>query len=194
MPDDLYTRIERSVPITCVDFVPVRRRGHGTEVGLILRRSPFGQVWCHLGGRVQHGETLSDAIRRHAHETLGVTVDLGPDPQPVWVYQWFPDELRPQTGLVAGRDPRKHAIGLSFVVDLTGKQPEPRDEALDFAYFSVVALPQPLWPGCEHLIRQLVSQGLTDGDLAVQCSPSQGVHLPTGARPEFMVDRVSGIE
>jgi len=157
MPRDLYIQIERSVPITCVDFVPVRRDEHGCEVGLILRDSPFGQVWCHLGGRVQRGETLADAIRRHTRETLGVEVDLGPDPQPLWVYQWFPDEFRPQTGLVAGHDPRKHAIALSFVVDLTGKRPEPRDEALDFAYYSTENLPDPLWPGCEHLIRRLVA-------------------------------------
>jgi ADP-ribose pyrophosphatase YjhB (NUDIX family) len=156
--DDLYTQIEHSIPISCVDFVAVRREKRGTEVGLILRESPFGQVWCHLGGRIQHGETVGDAIRRHARETLGVEIDLGPDPQPVWVYQWLPDELRPQTSLVTGHDPRKHAIGLSFVVDLTGEELHPQDEALDFAYFPIGALPQPLWPGCEHLVRQLVSR------------------------------------
>jgi ADP-ribose pyrophosphatase YjhB (NUDIX family) len=158
IPDDLYTRIEQSIPISCVDFVPVRRRERGTEVGLILRESPFGQVWCHLGGRIQHGETVGDAIHRHARDTLGVEIDLGPDPQPVWVYQWLPDELRPQTGLVTGHDPRKHAIGLSFVVDLTGEELHPQDEALDFAYFPIGALPQPMWPGCEHLVRQLISR------------------------------------
>jgi ADP-ribose pyrophosphatase YjhB (NUDIX family) len=168
--DDFYIRIEHAVPILCVDFVPVRRRNARTEVGLILRDSPFGRVWCHLGGRVQHGETLADAIRRHAFDTLDVEIDLGPDPQPVWVYQWFPDELRPQTGLVAGRDPRKHAIGLSFVIDLAGKQPEPRDEALDFAYFAPTKLPSPLWPGCGNLIRQLLTRSLLScGD--DNCSP-----------------------
>lgn len=158
IPDDLYTQIERSIPIICVDFVALRHGERGTEVGLILRESPFGQVWCHLGGRVQHGETVGDAIRRHARNTLGVEIDLGPDPQPVWVYQWFPDEHRPPTGLVTGHDPRKHAIGLSFVVDLAGEELDPRDEALDFAYFPIGALPRPLWPGCENLVRQLVSR------------------------------------
>jgi ADP-ribose pyrophosphatase YjhB (NUDIX family) len=158
IPDDLYTQIERSIPITCVDFVALRHGERGTDVGLILRESPFGQVWCHLGGRVHHGETVGDAIRRHARNTLGVEIDLGPDPQPVWVYQWFPDEHRPSTGLVTGRDPRKHAIGLSFVVDLAGEELDPRDEALDFAYFPTGALPKPLWPGCENLVRQLVSR------------------------------------
>jgi hypothetical protein len=156
--DDLYTQIEHSIPIACVDFVAVRRGERGTEVGLILRESPFGQVWCHLGGRIQHGETVGDAIRRHTCDTLDVEIDLGPDPQPLWVYQWLPDEYRPQTGLVTGRDPRKHAIGLSFVVDLTAEDVRPQNEALDFAYFPIGALPQPLWPGCEYLVRQLVSR------------------------------------
>lgn len=155
IPDDLYSEIERSVPIICVDFVPVRSGDHGTEVGLILRESPFGRVWCHLGGRVQHGETIAGAIRRHAHDTLGVEVDPGPDPQPALVYQWFPDDLRPPTGLVTGHDPRKHAVALSFVVEFVGNEPDPRNEALDFGYFSIDALPEPLWPGCEHVVRQL---------------------------------------
>ena len=63
IPDDLYTQIEHSIPISCVDFVPIRRGERGTEVGLILRESPFAQVRCHLGVRVPHGETVGDAIR-----------------------------------------------------------------------------------------------------------------------------------
>jgi ADP-ribose pyrophosphatase YjhB (NUDIX family) len=181
LPDDLYMQIEQSIPISCVDFVPIRRGEEGTEVGLILRESPFGQVWCHLGGRVQRGETVGDAIRRHARQTLDVEIDLGPDPQPVWVYQWFPDDLRPQTALVAGRDPRKHAIGLSYVVDLTGEEPRPQDEALDFAYFPIGALPNPLWPGCEDLVCQLASRAL----LGRNDRPSQRSHRParTPVRP-----------
>jgi ADP-ribose pyrophosphatase YjhB (NUDIX family) len=155
IPDDLYTRIERSIPIPCVDFVPLQRGERGTEVGLILRESPFGHVWCHLGGRVQHGETVGDAIGRHARDTLDVEIDLGPDPQPLWVCQWFPNELRPRTGLITGEDPRKHAIALSFVIDLAGQEPHPQNEALEFAYFPIGALPEPLWPGCEYLVYQL---------------------------------------
>lgn len=157
LPDDLYSQIEKSIPITCVDFVPLRCGKHGTEVGLILRESPFGRVWCHQGGRVQHGETIGDAIRRHALDTLNVEIDPGSDPQPVFVYQWFPEELMPQTGLVAGRDPRKHAIALSFVIDLDGKEPTPQNEALEFGYFPIDALPEPLWPGCQHVVRQLAA-------------------------------------
>ena len=60
--------------------------------------------------------------------------------------------------VVTGHDPRKHAIALSFVVDLTGEEPHPQDEALEFAYFPIGALPKPLWPGYEYLVCHLASR------------------------------------
>lgn len=166
LPAELYAQIERSVPLVCVDFVPVRRDSAAriTHVGLILRDSPFGRVWCHLGGRVLYGETVANAIRRHARDTLDVDVHVGDDPQPDWVYQWFPDAVAPRPAadgtaepstLVFGRDPRKHAVGLSFTLDLGDHAPHPGNEALDFGYFAVDALPSPLWPGCEALLSRL---------------------------------------
>jgi len=143
---DLYGRIEASMPIACVDFVPVR----DGRLGLIRRASPHGEVWCHLGGRVLRGETLADALRRHCTETIGLVPVVGVDPQPAYVYQWFPPGLAPVDGTAFGDDPRKHAIGLSFVVEVAGVA-RPRGEALAFEYFSPDLLPQPLWPGCRDL-------------------------------------------
>lgn len=158
LPADLYAQIEQSMPIACVDFVPVRRDKNGipAEVGLILRESPFGQVWCHLGGRIQYGETLANAIQRHSRESLGAVPHVGVDPQPMWVYQWFPERVAPSDGLTFGADPRKHAIGLSFIVDLGEQLITPANEALDFAYFDVAELPEPLWPGCAELLTRLI--------------------------------------
>lgn len=156
LPDDLYATIERSMPMACVDFVEVTDAG----VGLILRDSPFGQVWCHLGGRILRGETIADALRRHAHDTLRVELTLPADPQPGYVYQWFPDDIRPNDdGVDHGHDPRKHAIGLSFIVDFIGAA-APQNEALDYQHFAVDALPEPLWPGTAELLRRL---GVTSG-------------------------------
>lgn len=148
LPDDLYATIEQSVPIVCVDFVPTR----GDQVGLILRDSPFGRVWCHLGGRILRGETIAAALRRHAYDTVQVDLALANDPQPGYVYQWFPAEVRPDDGLPHGDDPRKHAVGLSFVVDFIG-EPQPRNEAIDFRWFTT--LPEPLWPGTARLLERL---------------------------------------
>lgn len=150
LPTDLYETIEKSMPLTCVDFVEMTDAG----VGLILRDSPFGQVWCHLGGRILRGERIADGLRGHARETLAVEVDLPADPQPGYVCQWFPDDIRPDDGVDHGHDPRKHAIALSFVVEFHGT-PEPQNEALDYRHFAVDALPEPLWPGTAELLRKL---------------------------------------
>lgn len=140
------------MPITCVDFVPLRG---DAEIGLILRESPFGRVWCHLGGRVLHGETVAGALRRHAHDTLAVGLDLPLNPQPRFVYEWFPPDIAPTDGTVYGDDPRKHSIALSYVVALSGERPHPQNEALEFAWFDIDSLPSPMWPGSADMIARL---------------------------------------
>ncbi len=144
------------MPIACVDFVPTRVVESRTEIGLILRNSPFGRVWCHLGGRIAQGESIADALQRHARDTLDTGVTLDADPQPTYVYQWFPPEDRPESAqhFAHGDDPRKHAIGLSFTVQLDG-DPSPRNEAIDFDWFAPAVLPEPLWPGCRDLFSRL---------------------------------------
>lgn len=154
LPADTYRLIEQSMPIACVDFVLVRERNGHRELGLILRDSPHGRVWCHLGGRIQRGETIAGAIRRHSRETIGIEPTLPLNPQPDYVYEWFPPDLTPADGTVSGDDPRKHAIGLSFVLDVEGA-PRARNEGLDFDYFAPGALPANLWPGCRKLFALL---------------------------------------
>lgn len=155
LPPDLYAQVERSLPIACVDVVPARSTASGTEVGLILRESPFGQVWCHLGGRVLYGESLTDAVRRHATSTIALAPVLSPNAQPRYVYEWFPPEIAPDDGTVYGDDPRKHAIALSYVVTLEEGALLPRNEALDFAWFTLDELPSPMWPGSAEMIALL---------------------------------------
>lgn len=157
IPDDLYAQIERCIPIVCVDFVALRRGASGPQVGLIMRDSPFGRVWCQLGGRVHWGESIRDALRRHAYETLQVEVDPGPDPQPLLVYQWFPDKNAVPPGLIAGHDPRKHSVSLTYTIDLGAAKVRPQNEALAFEYFPIDKLPSPMWPGSEHVVNRLTS-------------------------------------
>lgn len=143
-----YKRVQATMPIVCVDVLPVRKalRGYppfgnimgALEVGLIRRRSPQGVRWGHLGGRLLRGEEIKDAIRRQVREALGDNVDV-PIPrgsfQPVWVAEYFP-EARPGFGV----DPRQHCVSLVYAVDLPS-EPEPRNEALEFRWFPADALP-----------------------------------------------------
>lgn len=158
IPDELYATIEASIPIACADFILVRSvDGHVAQVGLIERHSPYGTVWCHLGGRIRHGETIAKALTRHLEDSLsGAVVEIGDDPQPVHTYQWFPAEVAPTTSLQFGLDDRKHAIGLSYVLEETGQPRPATGEALDFRYFPVDDLPTRMWPGSATLVAKLL--------------------------------------
>ena len=160
LDDATWEAVQRTVPITCVDLLPLRGGGDRTEVALVQRATPFGAKprWCHMGGRVRHGETLRAALLRHLHETLrGVEVALPADPQPDYVMQWFPDAVDPaRDGVAYGWDPRQHAVALCFAVELTGEpEPVPGGEALRFGWFAteaVAGMGDELWPGTAAVV------------------------------------------
>jgi ADP-ribose pyrophosphatase YjhB (NUDIX family) len=161
LSDEAWDEIQASVPIVCVDLVPVRLDATGavSAVGLIRRRMPGtgDVVWCVLGGRINHGETLRAAVVRHIESTLsGADFDLPADPQPAYVFQWFPS-VRNDDGVAYGIDPRRHSVGLCFVVPITGEPTAVENgEALHFAWFAVDeldALEDQCWPGTLEAIR-----------------------------------------
>jgi hypothetical protein len=169
LDESMWDMIQGAVPIVCVDLVPVRRRtlSEGHEVGLIRRHTPFaGKIaWCQVGGRVHRGETIRDSLLRHLHGTLsGVRVDLPSDPQPGYVMQWFPvlPPSEPAAGVWYGLDPRRHAVALSFGVEIGGDPiPVPGGEAMEFSWFAAEeldALRSELWPGTESLIQALLTR------------------------------------
>ncbi len=117
--DDLAEARDR-VPMVYVDAVPVRVDGDGVvaEVGLLLRVMPDGTVSrAVISGRVQHGERVRDALRRHLEKDLGPTARprLPLDPRPFTVVEYFPD---PE--VTGYHDPRQHAVSLAFVVPVDG--------------------------------------------------------------------------
>lgn len=162
IPDDLWATIQSSVPIVCVDVVPVRDCGDSLQVGLIRRRfADTGHpVWCHLGGRVNYGETTDEAVVRHLRSTLvEAHVDLSADPQPHHVMQWFPPQVR--TGNTYGDDPRKHAVSLCWALHL-GDDLTVRDggEGSELAWFDADLSglsSSSVWPGSTHLIARTLA-------------------------------------
>lgn len=160
LPEDLWAQVQSSMPILCVDILPIHRQSV-RKVELINRRFPDGRaVWCHLGGRVHYGETTDEALRRHLTETLvGVDgITFSSDPQPDHVMQWFPPSVR--SDATYGDDPRKHAVGLTYVVEVPIDVVARKDgEGTDFAWFdSSLADADPLWPGTAHLVSSVLSQ------------------------------------
>jgi ADP-ribose pyrophosphatase YjhB (NUDIX family) len=136
-----WKRAQETIPIVCVDVLPVRLDARGVleKIGLIFRATPHqGQRWCIVGGRLWRNESIAEAITRQLRETLGsrIVFSIDADPQPDYVAQYF-TAARP----VGTLDPRQHALTLNFMVPLTG-DPEPAGEAIDFRWFDPSGLPK----------------------------------------------------
>lgn len=173
-----WTWASRNLPIACADVVPVvlDRSGNVGTIGLILRESPFGAPrWCHIGGRVNYGETLHRAAQRHLLATLTrpngeLDADAMPS-EPLATFEFFP-EYREGHGV----DPRKHAVSACFRVecpqDITTRA---GGEGLEFKWFPQGRLPQEsqLWPGTSDLVRRVTTGPsedlLTYETLQAQC-------------------------
>jgi ADP-ribose pyrophosphatase YjhB (NUDIX family) len=135
-----WKRAQETVPIACVDIVPIRLNTVGVieKVGLIWRQTPHqGLRWCVVGGRLWRNESLAEAIGRQLRETLGEAIEyrLDADPQPDYVVQYFTTARE-----IGSVDPRQHALTLNFCIVLGG-EPEPRGEAIDFRWFERDRLP-----------------------------------------------------
>jgi len=131
--------VQASVPIACVDVLAVRQHAQeAIRVGLIRRETPHQRErWCLIGGRLALDESLEEAISRELYGALGpgIVFRLPPDPQPVYVAQYFTHRRE-----VGSFDPRQHAVGLIFAVQVGGAI-HAQAEALDFAWFISDRLP-----------------------------------------------------
>ncbi|HEY2589382.1 MAG TPA: DUF4916 domain-containing protein [Tepidisphaeraceae bacterium] len=142
LSDDDYRRVQRSVPIACVDIAPLRLSPHGSieSIGLILRDTPHqGRRWCLVGGRILRDESLAEAAARHLRQTLGdaIRFTLAPDAQPAYVSQYFTS--RREVGVI---DPRQHSIAVNYLIAVDGLV-TPMGEAHEFRWFDASALPGP---------------------------------------------------
>ena len=100
------------------------------RVLLVRRRNP-PPGWAFPGGFVDEGETLEAAAVREIREETGLEVDL------VAQFHTYSDPAR---------DPRHHTVTTVFLgrpLD-PGALPVPDDDALEAAFFSLDALPDPL--------------------------------------------------
>ncbi|MDD5430731.1 MAG: DUF4916 domain-containing protein [Candidatus Pacebacteria bacterium] len=73
----LFDKIQKSIPIVCVDLVFFRNLGKKAET-LLLKRKIYPEIgkWCVIGGRVLKGEQLRNTIDRQAGRELGVKVKV----------------------------------------------------------------------------------------------------------------------
>ncbi len=116
-------------PSVTVDAVAARETSAGLEL-LMIERGPNPPVWAGMwafpGGFVDYGEDPEDAVLREMHEETGVT---GDNPRIIHVLG------------APGRDPRKHCVGLFYLVD-ADLEAEPRgaDDAVSAAWVPITEL------------------------------------------------------
>lgn len=128
-----YRFICDRVPIVCVDLLPISADG---RVGLVLRKTAAGAGHCLVGGPVQRGERLADAIDRQVAATLGTAVSVDrPTVRFISVFEYFTEPGESELF-----DPRKHAVSLTYTGVVAGV-PHPCGEALEFAWFDALDLP-----------------------------------------------------
>jgi ADP-ribose pyrophosphatase YjhB (NUDIX family) len=115
----------------------VRQRGEPDRI-LLMRRSD-NQHWGLPGGYVEPGESVRNAAQREVREETGYEIEVG---RLVGVYS------DPRMQVIDYGDGRRvHAINLCFEA-VAGAQHElgTPDETLEWGFFAVGALPQPLVP------------------------------------------------
>lgn len=70
IPEALYTKIKRCIPIPCVDLVVT---SHNGRILMLKRKNPPAQnQWWFPGGRVHFGEQRRDAAARKLFEECGL--------------------------------------------------------------------------------------------------------------------------
>jgi 8-oxo-dGTP diphosphatase len=114
-------------------------RDDSGAVLLIKRRNPpLG--WALPGGFVDVGETLESAVARELTEETGLSV------RSLRQFHTYSDPAR---------DPRHHTVSTVFLVEASGI-PTANDDALDAAFFSPHALPQPVVFDHARIIAEVV--------------------------------------
>jgi ADP-ribose pyrophosphatase YjhB (NUDIX family) len=154
IPLEEWRWTQRHVPITCLDFMPIRTVASRLDaVGLIMRDSPQGPGWSLAGGRIFYNESTEEAAARHLSLNLGPAVRfLAADwHRPDFICQYLTE---PREGFPL--DTRQHAISLTYLVELEGEI-SPANEAHEFRWFLPDALPERLSFGQDAFLPRLVA-------------------------------------
>ena len=98
-----------------------------------------------------------------------IAITLTDDPQPVYVGQYFTSQRR-----IGGTDPRQHAIGLTFALEISGEI-RPQGEALDFRWFEPGKLPAA--PGIWFWTKPNCRIGLGTAQIRPVTDPGSFIHV-----------------
>ena len=123
---DKCGRDDYQSPSVTVDAIATRNIGDSLEL-LMIKRGPqpseWEGMWAFPGGFVDYGEDPEDAVIRELFEETGVE---GKNPLPLTILG------------TPGRDPRKHCIGLFYLVEVNpDSKPVGGDDAVDAMWINI---------------------------------------------------------
>ncbi len=133
-----YELVTNSVPIVCIDVIPLIYSNNTVKLGAIIRAtgSESGKVAL-IGGRILKNESITEAIRRHIQKDLSCTQfsynQLNNEDSPFLVQQYEHTASLPKK--FECFDPTKHSIGLTYLIELQ-ETPVATNEARDFLWLS----------------------------------------------------------
>tara|TARA_B110000003_G_scaffold120930_1_gene123356 strand:- start:411 stop:863 length:453 start_codon:yes stop_codon:yes gene_type:complete len=128
---DKCGRDDYQSPSVTVDAIATRNVSDSLEL-LMIKRGPqppeWEGMWAFPGGFVDYGEDPEDAVIRELLEETGV---VGKYPLPLTILG------------TPGRDPRKHCIGLFYLVEVNpDSKPVGGDDAVDAMWINIKQLNQ----------------------------------------------------
>ena len=123
---DKCGRDDYQSPSVTVDAIATRNISDSLEL-LMVKRGPqppeWEGMWAFPGGFVDYGEDPEDAVIRELFEETGV---VGKNPLPLTILG------------TPGRDPRKHCIGLFYLVEVNpDSKPVGGDDAVDAIWINI---------------------------------------------------------
>lgn len=131
----VHNRKRPKSPVLTVDGV-ILEKG---KVLLVKRNHPpFVGQWVLLGGHVEYGERVEEAVKREMKEELGIKV-----------------EIKSLLGVYSDpkRDPRQHTVGVAYLLERVEGNFRVDREATEFKFFPLNKLPARL--GFDH--REMLS-------------------------------------
>ena len=137
LSEELYRTITDNIPIVCIDIVPVKKVDSSWQIGVAtLSTGPEAGKLAIFGGRVQHNETILDAIKRHLSQDLDINnfsfYGINNVARPFHVQEYLHQKTAEPPHCY---DPTKHAVSLIYLINLDD-EPKPKNEVSDFRWIS----------------------------------------------------------
>lgn len=125
LPLEVYKLFTELMPIITVDMIPCRFFEGRWQLGFIVRNTGLfkGKLWI-VGGRVNLGESIEEALNRNMESDLMVGMKLLPGLSwfnPAFVLQYYHQPDKPEEAPLSpdfGHEPSKHCVSLTYLVEL----------------------------------------------------------------------------